>query len=161
MPFLNKCSNTILWLTFLILAVNLSACDNKPKNTNTAAQTISVVDHTIRAMPPGQTITAMFMTLHNPSLDSFDLVRVETEISEHVELHQHKMSDGMMQMSQVDQINIKAQGNTELKPGGFHVMLIGLKKDLEIDQKVELTLIFKDQSSIKVESVVQKIDITK
>ena len=155
---MHKLSTLFITQLFLLALFGLSACDNKPtKAAKLAADTLSVVNHTIRAMPPGQTVTALFMTLHNPSLDNYALIGVESDVCETIELHQHKDSDGMMQMSQVDKIDIKAQGNTALKSGGYHIMLIGLKEDLKLDQKVDLKLIFKDKSSMMIQSVVQKI----
>lgn len=154
------------FLAFIFLSFALSACDNANKNNESAttskpaAETVSVNDPYIRAMPPGQKVTAMFMTVNNPSLNTYNLVRAESDVSEHVELHEHKMADGMMQMGQVEKIEISAQGNTALKPGGYHIMLIGLKKDLELGQQVDVKLVFKDGSSMNLQPEVKKIAVS-
>jgi hypothetical protein len=149
---------------FILLSFSLSfisACDKDLENSRQApaAETISVIEPYIRAMPPGQKVTAMFMTINNPSLNTYSLIRVESDVSEHVELHQHKNVNGMMQMGQVENIEIAAQGNTKLAPGGYHVMLIGLKNDIAVGQNVDMVLNFKDGSKKNIKVPVQKIAV--
>lgn len=150
--------NLFLLNLIFIFAFTLNACGNKNSNAKPASETITIIEPYIRAMPPGQKVTAMFMILNNPSLDTYALVKAESDVSDNVELHEHVMKDGMMQMGQVEQIELKAQGNTQLKPGGYHVMLIGLKKDLDLGLKVPVTLTFKDGSKITINPEVKKID---
>ena len=148
----------------LLFSVFTIACDNKEPATETKAQTsaadsIIIVDPYIRAMPPGQKVTAMFMSMDNSSSSLHDLVSVDTTASEHAELHEHKMVDGMMQMGQVEKISVNANGSAALKPGGYHIMLIGLKKDLQPGEMVDIKLTFKDGSSKTVKTEVKKIAV--
>ena len=82
-----------------------------------------------------------------------------------IELHQHTHKDGMMQMRQVDKIVIPAKSSVELKPGGYHVMLIGLAKKIKKDDLVELNLLFGDDSNltikVKVMSIMQRLEMQK
>ena len=59
-----------------------------------------------------------------------------------VELHTHVNEDGVMKMRKVDKIAIPAGQTVALKPGGLHVMLIGLKEKLEPGKEVHMNLIF-------------------
>lgn len=156
-PLFTNFLSILLFSMLAISVLSLSGCD-KESNKKPAADVINIADARIRAMPPGHNMTAMFMTLNNPSLDKYKLVKVDSDASEHVELHEHVMKDGMMQMGQVKAIDIGVQGNTQLKPGGYHVMFIGLKQDLTVGQKVPVTLTFKDGSTITIDTEVKTIE---
>ncbi|MEB8433428.1 copper chaperone PCu(A)C [Cocleimonas sp. KMM 6892] len=175
-------SRTYQLTLILLCSFVLNACDNsKPeaevetkkvvktetksekkteaKAEMSAADSITIVDPYIRAMPPGQKVTAMFMTMENSSPSLQDLVSADTTASEHAELHEHKMIDGMMKMGQVEKISVEANGSAALKPGGYHIMLIGLKKDLQPGEMVDIKLTFKDGSSKTVKTEVKKIAV--
>lgn len=143
-----------------ILLLTLTACD-KQNDTATdspkASDVVNVNEPYIRAMPPGQAVTAMFLNLENTSDDSHALVQAESEVSEDVELHQHKMQDGMMKMGQVEQIELAPNTSTALAPGGYHIMLINLKKDLDVGENVDVNLVFKDGSSLLIQVPVKMI----
>lgn len=71
------------------------------------------------------------------------LVKAESAVAENVELHTVEMKDGVMQMRPVEGgIEVPAEGGVELKPGGFHVMLIGLKQELKPGEKFNVKLTF-------------------
>lgn len=115
------------------------------------AANIEIKDAYTRATPPGLPNSAAFMTISNNSMSDVSLVAVKTTVSNVAELHTHDMKDGVMKMYQVQKIDIKAHSNTVLKPGGFHIMLLGLKqKPLAVGQKIELTLIFSNNEKINV-----------
>jgi copper(I)-binding protein len=110
-----------------------------------------------RAVPPGQPNSAAFMTLHNHGDAANAVVSASSPAANVVELHTHIMADGMMKMRRVEQIEIPANGMTELKPGGLHIMLIGLKEQLKPGMKVALTLKFADDTETTIEAPVQEI----
>jgi hypothetical protein len=71
------------------------------------------------------------------------LVKAETTVAESTELHTVEMKDGVMQMRPVEGgIDVPADGTVELKPGGLHIMLIGLKQELKPGDKVNVKLTF-------------------
>jgi periplasmic copper chaperone A len=119
---------------FLLIAL-LSA-------TTLFASNIEVKDAYVRATPPGLPNSAAFMTVENNTDKDIAIVKATSDISKVVELHTHSMKDGVMKMYQVPKIDVPANGKTELKPGGFHVMLIGLHKALKVGEKVTYTLEF-------------------
>lgn len=106
------------------------------------ASNIEVKDTYVRATPPGLQNSAAFMTVENNTDKDIAIVSATSKVSKVVELHTHSMKDGVMKMYQVPKIDIAANSKTELRPGGFHVMLIGLHKPLKVDEKVTLTLEF-------------------
>ncbi len=109
----------------------------------------------VRLMPPSQPNTGAFMVLNNTTDKEMALVRAESGVSRVVELHTHTMVDGVMQMREIPRIAIPAQGRTELKPGGLHVMLIGLHEPLQDGQQVDITLVFEDGSQQTVHAPVR------
>lgn len=113
-------------------------------STNTSAAGVSIEHAYARAVPHGQPNSAAFMVLKNSSSHDRALVEARSSVSKVVELHTHKMEGGMMRMRRIDKIDIKAGGETVLKPGGLHIMFIGLKQQLKAGEKVDLELVFDD-----------------
>ena len=110
---------------------------------------VSVMHPYARAVAPGHPNSAAFMVLKNTSEQDRSLVTARSNVSKVVELHTHKKEGGMMRMRQVDKIVIKAGSKTVLKPGGLHVMFIGLKQELKTGNKVDLELEFDNGEKIK------------
>lgn len=124
----------------------------------TAAGRIAAAEPYVRLVPPGQDITAAFMVLKNDDDRDHQIVKVESTAAKATELHTHVNEGGMMKMRPVASIEIKAKGETELKPGGLHMMLIGLKEALKEGDLVPITVTFEDGSSKKLEAPVRRIE---
>ncbi|MCW9014541.1 MAG: copper chaperone PCu(A)C [Gammaproteobacteria bacterium] len=126
-------------------------------NATTASDSISISNPYARAVPPGQPNSAVFMQLTNTSKTSQAIVNATSNASKIVELHTHTHENGMMKMRRIEKIDIPATGNTILKPGGLHIMLIQLHKDLKPGQNISVTLEFQDGSKTTVQAPVRKI----
>lgn len=111
----------------------------------------------VRAVPPGQANSAAFMTLKNTTHQAHALVGASSTVSAVAELHTHTNVDGVMQMRRVDKIDLPAGGQAELKPGGLHVMLIDLKKELKVDEQVDLVLKFDNGSEMSISIPVKPV----
>ncbi len=109
-----------------------------------AADGVAVTDPYVRAVPPGQPNSALFMAVTNNSSMDRVLVAAESPAAGVVELHTHINDNGMMRMRRVEKIDLPVGKTVMLQPGGLHVMLIGLKQGLVPDQKVSITLLFDD-----------------
>jgi len=107
---------------------------------------VEVLDPYVRAMPSSAVNSGAFMLLKNDSDTSVKLLSAHSDAAKVVELHTHIKEDGMMKMRQVHAIEIKANGQTELKPGGLHIMLMGLTKPLVVGESVKLVLKFNNGS---------------
>ena len=107
---------------------------------------ITIEDAYVRATAPGQVVSASFMTLHNSASSAVTLLSASSDVAEAVELHNHVHEDSVMQMRQVEGINLPASGSVSLQPGGYHIMLIGLKHNLATEQSVAMSLKFSDGS---------------
>lgn len=102
---------------------------------------IRISDAWVRAANQGDNSASYFII--NNSGDADTLIGVANEIATSTELHTVEKSDGVMRMRPVtDGISIPAQGIQLLQPGGFHVMLIGLNRDLTTGERIEVTLTF-------------------
>ena len=142
-----------------------TACQAEPDagkaaaNNATAADSVTVENAYARAVPPGQPNSAAFLTLVNTSDTDHSLKAAASPVAATVELHTHTNNNGVMEMRQVPQIDVPAKGRTELKPGGFHIMLIGLKQDMKAGEKAALTLTFEDGSTTTVDAPIQDINV--
>ncbi|MBN2753193.1 MAG: copper chaperone PCu(A)C [Rhodospirillaceae bacterium] len=100
---------------------------------------------------------AAFMIIDNSGPETDALIAASAPVSAVVELHTHVNDGGMMRMRQVDRITVPAQGRTELKPGGLHVMFIGLKAPLVEDTHFDLSLVFEKAGRIVVPVTVKSV----
>ena len=106
-------------------------------STSTFAQT-AVKDGWVRGTMPQQKATGAFMTLTSPQ--GGKLVAAASPVAGVVEIHEMAMEGNVMKMRSVPALALPAGQPVELKPGGFHVMLLDLKKPLPAGDSVPLTL---------------------
>ena len=104
------------------------------------ASSIAIEDAYVRATPPGLPNSAAFLTVKNTTSSDIDIVKATSDIAKNVELHTHDMKNGVMKMYQVPKITVPKNGQTVLKPGGYHVMLIGLHHPLKVGETVTFSL---------------------
>lgn len=105
-----------------------------------------------RATSQGSRVGGAFLTVRNTGELGDRLVAAESEVADRVQLHMTRMEDGVMQMRQVEGgIDVPAGGVTELKPGSFHVMLMGLKAPLQEGASFPVTLTFERAGSVTIE----------
>lgn len=116
---------------------------------------VRVHDSMVRMVPPGQPISVAFMTLHNHGMDEQILVKVHSDVAGAAELHNHVLAEGMMKMRRIDTIVVPGHGQVELKPGGRHIMLIGLSRNLQVGERVTINLEFADGERLTVNAPVQ------
>ena len=82
------------------------------------------------------------------------LVAVSTPAAKMAGLHETVLQDGVMKMQHVDALDIPANGQLRMKPGGYHIMLMGLAKPLKEGDEIELTLTFEKAGEMKVKAKV-------
>lgn len=100
--------------------------------------------------------SAIYMILSNGGKEADALVAVKAEVSVKVELHQTTVTNDVMRMEPVDKIEIPAGGQVELKKGGLHVMLLGVKQELKAGDLFKATLLFSKAGEIPVEVEVRE-----
>ena len=113
----------------------------------TYAQNVAVTDTWARATVQGQKATGAFMKL--TAKEGAKLVGASSPVAGVTEIHEMKMDKDVMRMAAVPALNLPAGQAVELKPGGYHVMLMDLKQSLPKDSMVALTLQFQDTKGNK------------
>ncbi len=112
------------------------------------AQAVDVKNAWVRTTVPGQKATGAFMTI--TAKDGAKFVGASSPVAGVTEVHEMKMEGDIMRMKAVaGGLDLPAGKAVELKPGGYHVMLMDLKAALPKDTTVPLTLVFKDAKGIE------------
>ncbi len=158
-------------LTILVLLISLSACNSKMNHDDSSHSGHMDHEEMVSQVETGVDVThedllikdiwgrpsiegensAAFMILMNKGEEDERLIGVEGEIASAVEIHKSKIENDIMSMQQVDYINIPADGQAQLKSGGYHIMFIRLTKDLKEGDTYPLTLYFEKSGKVEVE----------
>jgi copper(I)-binding protein len=122
---------------------------------------ITVEQPWARATPAGATTGAVYMTLANKTATADRLTAASSDVAGKVQVHEMAVANGIMQMRELsDGLAIPAGGSVTLKPGGYHVMLMGLKKPLIAGQTLPLTLTFAKAGNISITVPIQPVGAT-
>ncbi|MGV3479820.1 MAG: copper chaperone PCu(A)C [Sphingobium sp.] len=149
-------------MKYLLMPVARAA----PVSTPVAAQGARKADIAIehpwsRQTAPGQSNGAGFMNVVNHGKAADRLLGGTSPAAAKVEVHSMTMEGGVMRMRPVKGgLLIPAGGGVALKPGGYHIMLIGLKKPLPPGAQVPVTLRFENAGGITVQLKVRPIGAT-
>lgn len=144
-------------LMVAFVLVGLSACG--PKQTANQEQKkagISVENQWVREVPPVNKSSAAYLTIVNNTDEEAVLVDGSNDVSNVTELHEMVMDGDTMRMKRIDSLSIPPRSSSELKPGGLHIMLIDLKKELKAGDVVNITLNFKDGRNVSFQAEVKK-----
>ena len=109
-----------------------------------------------RATPPTAQSGGGFLTITNKGTAADRLIAVRSATAGNVEVHEMKMDGNVMRMREVAKgIEILPGATVELKPGGYHIMFMGLKAPFAKDAKVPATLVFEKAGSIDIDLTVE------
>ncbi len=111
------------------------------------AQGVEVQSAWARATVPGLKATGAFMKL--TAKDGAKLVGAASPVAGVTEVHEMKMEGDVMRMRAIPGLDLPAGKTVELKPGGYHVMLMDLKAPLPKDSSIPLTLVFRDAKGVE------------
>ncbi|MFV0297350.1 MAG: copper chaperone PCu(A)C [Hyphomicrobiaceae bacterium] len=104
-----------------------------------------------RATPGGAKVAGGYLTIKNTGKTPDVLVGGTLDGAAHVEIHEMSVIDNIMKMRKLPKgLTIKPGQTVVLKPGGFHVMFMGMKRQLKKGEHVDGTLIFKTAGSVNV-----------
>jgi len=135
----------------LALAAALIAAAAPALAQGAGSTTITVEQPWARATPAGAKTGAAYMTLVNKSGSADRLTAATSDVASKVQIHEMAVVNGVMQMRELAHgLPIPAGGTVVLKPGSYHVMLIGLKKPLVAGDSLPLTLTFEKAGNISV-----------
>lgn len=99
---------------------------------------------------------AAYMTITNNGDGDDALIGASSDVADATEVHESVMDGDQATMKQVDRVEIAAGASVELKPGGYHVMFIGLKEPLMTGDTISVELEFENAGKITVEVAVRE-----
>ncbi len=111
------------------------------------AQALQIREGYIRELPPGQSTSAAYMDVVNSGNRPVAIVAAVSDAAQTAEVHQHKHSNGSMSMEHVRRLVIPARDHVLFAPGGYHIMLINLKRSLKAGDMVTVTLLDEEGKS--------------
>ena len=149
---------TLPMMIVALIALTLSACggDKGPD--------IQISGAWARQSPMAATNGAAYMTIENKGSEDDALIGADADVSEVVEIHEMVIDENnVMHMKPVEgqRLVIPAKSKVELKPGGYHIMFIGLKNQLKEGDVIDITLKFEKSGEMKVQAPVKKMEMNK
>jgi periplasmic copper chaperone A len=160
-----------LLVAALVVASVAAACSSG------GSASIKVTEPWARTSPMAAAAGAAYMTIQNTGTAADALIGASSPAATTVEVHETVVmgspapapSDGMgspmpsasgdggmMGMRPIARLEIPAGGTVELKPGSYHIMLIGLTQELKVGDKIEITLKFEKAPEVKVTAEVRE-----
>jgi copper(I)-binding protein len=100
---------------------------------------VTINDAWIRATVPQQMATGAFFQIK--STTDARVVSVQTAAAGVAEIHEMKMENNVMKMRAIEHLELAAGKMVELKPGGYHLMLMDIKKQIKAGDVIPLTLV--------------------
>ncbi len=116
---------------------------------------VSVKDAWVRPAGTGMN-SALYFTVENHTEKTDVLYKVSSSVAWAVQLHKTVSKDGLMEMVHIKSLRIAGRQSIKFAPGGYHVMLIKLKKDLKPGSSIHFTFFFKKAGKVKVTAVVKR-----
>jgi protein SCO1/2 len=98
----------------------------------------------------GPAVSAVYLTVENTGRQSDKLLGAESDAAEEVEIHRTTVQSGVMRMAPAGEVELPAGGKLGFAPGGLHVMLTGLRRDLPAGSDVVLRLRFERAGEVVV-----------
>ena len=115
-----------------------------------------------RATPGRARTAAVYITrIHNNGADRDSIINIRSHLASKISIHQTIFNAGIAKMRQVNALEIPAGHSVSLKPGGLHIMMVGIKNSLKEGDNFPLILEFEKAGKIEVIVTVEKIGSTK
>ena len=121
-----------------------------------SASAISIEHPWARATPMGAKTGAAYLTIVNHSSSADRLIHASTSVADKVQFHQENNDNGVMRMREMGAVPIGPGASVALKPGGTHIMIVGLKQQLKEGQALPLTLEFEKAGKIELQVPIAK-----
>lgn len=112
----------------------------------------------VRATAPGATVAAGYLEIHNSGRQPDRVVGASTPAAERVEFHVQERDGDVLKMRELKDFEVPARRRLTLRPGGSHLMIVGLKQPLAKGARVPLTLRFERAGELKIELEIQPAD---
>ena len=100
--------------------------------------------------------SAVYFVIMNEGNEADALIGASTNMAKTAELHETLIKNDVAEMDPVARIDIPAHGRIEFKPGGYHLMLLGLTQELKVGETIKLTLQFEKSGTITLDVPIQQ-----
>ena len=143
-----------------VLSTGACSSETQPEGaaSENAVSEIVITAPWSRETAEGQDAGGAFMTIANTGTGADRLIGGSTPVAGDVQIHTVDMTDGVMRMRQLpDGLEIPAGRTVMLKPGSFHIMLMGLKHPLKQGEAVPLVLTFENAGPVEVDLAVEPV----
>jgi hypothetical protein len=145
-----------IMIRMTLIAASLIAVAAQAAWAEDAKPAIAVTNAWARAMPAGAKTGAAYVTVANKGSTDDKLLSVSTPVATTAQLHTTIDDNGVMKMRPVSAIDVKPGATVTLKPGGMHLMLMGVKQPLTEGHSFPLTLTFAKAGKIETTVEVKK-----
>jgi len=129
----------------LLFSINANATEN-----------LKFINPWIPEAPPGASVMAGYMEIHNTSSEDIDIVAINSASFRSIEMHQSKEIDGFAKMLPQKKLSIPARGKLVLKSGSYHLMLIKPAKWLKQGDSINLNFTLSNNAQQKLSIPVKK-----
>ena len=99
--------------------------------------------------------SAVYLTIQNSGSQADRLVSATSDVAQSVEIHQSQVKNNVASMLKLDTLALPAQSKIQFQPGGYHLMLIGVNRNLNPGDKISVNLQFEKSAPIPVEVAVR------
>jgi len=145
--------NRTLIPTLALAAFMVMGCEGRGEGG------VAVADAWVRPMKvlesedaaSGRGNSAVYMTVENTGGSSDTLAGADSPVSERVEIHESFMDGDVMRMREVRALELPPGERVALKPGGLHIMLMGLRESLAVGDTVALVLRFRNAGAVELQ----------
>lgn len=121
-----------------------------------ASNSLLFTNSRIPEAPPGASVMAGYMEIHNTSNEQVDIININSSSFKSVEMHLSKEVDGFAKMLPQKKLSIPANAKLILKPGSYHLMLIKPSKWFKQGEKIELNFTLSNNEKITLEVTIEK-----
>ena len=146
----------------LLVAAALACLAMPAEAADVTVGSLTISSAWTRATPKGAPVGGGYLTITNNGAAADRLVGGISDVSDRFEIHEMTMDNGVMRMRPIAQgLEIRPGETAVLKPGGSHIMFVGLKSQLTQGQRVKATLTFEKAGKVDVDFSVQGIGAMK
>ena len=151
MPRLNRPKVALLAVAGILLAAPALAQQSK------SSTGVNVTKPWARATPGSAKVGVAYLEISAPEGTADTLVAAKSPVAGVAELHTHAHENGVMKMRRVDEVAIAAGKTVVFKPGGYHIMLMDLKRPLKEGETIDVTLVFQKAGEVALKVPVLKV----
>ena len=145
-------------ITFVLAVILTAALTMTAQAEDVTAGSLKISAPWTRATPRGASVGGGYLTIANTGTAPDRLVGGASDVSSRFEIHEMSMDGGVMRMRAMPKgIEIKPGETVVFKPGGYHVMFMGIKQPFEQGKRVKATLEFEKAGKVELDFAVEGV----